>query len=835
VLNSGIITAKLGTIQLASGDTFTVDLYGDNLMSVQASPALQSQLVQNTGKLKAAGGTIALTAAAAAQTVNSLVNVGGELDAPAIAQKNGSIYIFAEGSNAVENNVAANKGTKTGTSTVNVSGKLNVSSKSGTGGTVNVLGDNVTLASTASIKTNGATGGGNVNIGGTFHGEGTTPTALTTTIEDGAFIDSSATQNGNGGNVAVWSDQQTQMNGTILADGGTQAGNGGFVETSSHGLLGLAGSVDASAPNGLVGSWLLDPVTVTISASGSNSVPSTGGTVNTTGTSYSILNTSISTALSNGNNVTITSGSSGDGYSGTGDITVSGVITATGAGSLTLSAYRDIDITSAITLQGGSLTLQSANSGNSIGAVNIAAAISTSGGNITIGGGSGPITSGTLNATGTVYAAASGYAFGDTQYSTGVTVGGTLNAGAGSIIINGEGSGGTGVQVNSAISATGSGAITINGIGQNSSGGAHGVYVGNTITIANGSISIVGNGGVGSTSTGEYGVFVGNVIKSTGSGNVYVNGTISDTGGGLDTGVYIQANNGITATGTGNIFVVGNGGTAGGYDDGIHVSYGYSITNTGTGNITLTGVYTANSTGIQVDNYSTATVSTSSGNIFVYADSIGLGGTNDFNSGGSLTIAPYTHGSTIGIGPTSGSTDNFSDALIADTRAASYIFGATKAGDGSTTTGLMTVNSAHDFSNANVSFITGNSYIDLAGTLTKATGSSAAAYLFQSNYYIYNANSAGITASNGMINLTLDSVNGANGNTIANGTIAFNNAIINTNGGSITMGGGTSPTTMNAVDGNNGSGSAGVYLSGSTINAAGGTIIINGQGAGPSY
>ena len=34
VINNGVITAKLGTVQLASGDTSTVDMYGDGLMEV---------------------------------------------------------------------------------------------------------------------------------------------------------------------------------------------------------------------------------------------------------------------------------------------------------------------------------------------------------------------------------------------------------------------------------------------------------------------------------------------------------------------------------------------------------------------------------------------------------------------------------------------------------------------------------------------------------------------------------------------------------------------------------------------------------------------------------
>ena len=184
VINNGTITAKLGRIQLASGDTATVDMYGDGLMEVAVSDQVKSQLVSNTGLIQADGGKVALTAAAGNDIVNSLITVSGEIKAPAVAQQNGEIYIYAEGSNAVPGNLAVNKGQATGASEVQVSGTLDASgSGSGhTGGTIQVLGDHVNVQSGANIDASGDAGGGTVQIGGAFHGQGTTPTALTTTI-----------------------------------------------------------------------------------------------------------------------------------------------------------------------------------------------------------------------------------------------------------------------------------------------------------------------------------------------------------------------------------------------------------------------------------------------------------------------------------------------------------------------------------------------------------------------------------------------------------------------------------------------------------------------------
>src|SRR5271166_3267256 len=81
VVNNGIITAKLGRVQLASGDTATVDMYGDGLMEVAVSDQVQSQLVANNGLIQADGGKIALTAAAGSQIVNSVINAQGTLQA----------------------------------------------------------------------------------------------------------------------------------------------------------------------------------------------------------------------------------------------------------------------------------------------------------------------------------------------------------------------------------------------------------------------------------------------------------------------------------------------------------------------------------------------------------------------------------------------------------------------------------------------------------------------------------------------------------------------------------------------------------------------------------
>ena len=225
VINSGTITAKLGLVHLASGDSFTLDMYGDGLMEIGVSDAVNQQLVKNTGTINAAGGTIKLTAAAGRQIVNSLIDVEGELHAPAVRTVGGTIEIYAAGSNAVPGSVAANKGLKSGNSTVTVSGKLDTSGKNAgeTGGKIDILGDDIAILNGSYLDASGALAGGNIKIGGDFHGVGLTPTAAATVVQNNAVINADATDNGNGGNVAVWSDDRTDFLGLyISARGGPE-------------------------------------------------------------------------------------------------------------------------------------------------------------------------------------------------------------------------------------------------------------------------------------------------------------------------------------------------------------------------------------------------------------------------------------------------------------------------------------------------------------------------------------------------------------------------------------------------------------------------------------
>ena len=92
---------------LASGNTFSLDFYGDKLVQLGVGDEIAGKvkdvatgqtlksLVTNEGKLKANGGRVELTAAAARHVVDSVINTSGVIEANSVGVKNGQIVLAA--------------------------------------------------------------------------------------------------------------------------------------------------------------------------------------------------------------------------------------------------------------------------------------------------------------------------------------------------------------------------------------------------------------------------------------------------------------------------------------------------------------------------------------------------------------------------------------------------------------------------------------------------------------------------------------------------------------------------------------------------------------------
>ena len=345
VSNSGVISAKLGKVGLGSGEMATLDLAGDGFLSV-AVPTAQlgsirdgngRALVSNKGRINANGGTVYLSAATAAGLLRNAVNVPGSINARSVGTHNGRIVIGG-GAGGI----------------VRVSGRLNArGGKNHNGGRIEVAGARIKLKG-AHVNASGGTGGGTILIGGDQQGGGALPHAQSVWVDSTTVIRADALRQGNGGQIVIWSDGLTSVQGVFSARGGALGGDGGSVETSGHSVDFTGVRVDTSAANGRTGTWLVDPNDLTLDSAAAQTI------------SGNLLSTNVVlTTFANGNTVGPGVVSSGPGRHRLASSTRRSPGTAPTASRL--NAFNGIQINAPITIDGaGTLALNALGSGVAI-------------------------------------------------------------------------------------------------------------------------------------------------------------------------------------------------------------------------------------------------------------------------------------------------------------------------------------------------------------------------------------------------------------------------------------------------------------------------------------
>ncbi|TAK72642.1 MAG: filamentous hemagglutinin N-terminal domain-containing protein, partial [Gammaproteobacteria bacterium] len=256
VVNNGLIQANMGNVILASGNAFTIDLTGDQLVNftIDERPSGTQTGITNMGAIVANGGKILVTAQAAQGVLDNVINMQGTVQAQSVSQQNGEIVLSSD-PNAGNVYVAA---------TLDASGII--------GGKVQITGYNILLDSPTVIDVRGEQGGGNITIGGNAN-------AVVMAPQASLFAD--AITSGNGGNVTLFADHVIKAYGSISARGGAEGGDGGFIETSSHDFMDLSAiAVDLRAPLGQTGTWLIDPWNVTISTAATSAGAFSGASPN---------------------------------------------------------------------------------------------------------------------------------------------------------------------------------------------------------------------------------------------------------------------------------------------------------------------------------------------------------------------------------------------------------------------------------------------------------------------------------------------------------------------------------------------------------------------------
>ena len=501
-------------------------------------------------------------------------------------------------------------------------------------GQIALLGNRVATID-ADINASGTNGGGTVLIGGDYQGNASIPNAVQTLISPNTTIHADAIERGDGGRVIIWADETTQFFGNISAKGGPEFGDGGFVEVSGLEFLQYQGQVDTFAPNGNLGTLLLDPTNIEVVAEGEGDTtdlndvnafdtPDSGNR----GTTLDVTAINEATA-----NVILQA---------TQDITFSAAINNPNLGvGLRAEAGNDIRVNADITLNQGNLDLI-ADGGIAI----TNATINTGGGNFT--------------ATGT----------GSATLHNGISLDtGVINAGGGNINLTGrglddiDGSNNSGIWLGNGtrVETTGNGIITLEGTGGKGTDSNTGIFASTQTTVsANGDITLTGTGGEG---TGEFnrGVELQDGIVESTAGAVSITGT-GGTGTNSNLGMFVENT---TVSGNGDITLTGIGANSTGQQnrgaelqDGTVESTGGEVSITGTG-----GRGTDENSGIFVSN------TTVFGNGNLTLTGTGGDGTGERNRGVTLQdgIVESTGGAVSITGTAGRGTDENTGIFISNT------------------------------------------------------------------------------------------------------------------------------------------------------------------------
>jgi large exoprotein involved in heme utilization and adhesion len=133
-------------VALAAGEDVTLDVAGDGLLNVSVSRGAVKALVDNGGLIQADGGHVLLTAQAAGDLLDTVVNNTGVIQAQTLQNRNGTILLLADKQSG----------------TVNAHGTIDASAPNGgNGGFVETSGAHVNVGSDIRVSTaapQGATG-----------------------------------------------------------------------------------------------------------------------------------------------------------------------------------------------------------------------------------------------------------------------------------------------------------------------------------------------------------------------------------------------------------------------------------------------------------------------------------------------------------------------------------------------------------------------------------------------------------------------------------------------------------------------------------------------------
>ncbi|MBU3551640.1 filamentous hemagglutinin N-terminal domain-containing protein, partial [Polynucleobacter sp. MWH-Berg-3C6] len=274
VRNEGVMVATMSganTVALVSGSQVTLSFSNNSLRTITVDASVVKSLIANKRLIQVDGGHIIIAANSASDLKASVINNGGAVVANSVVDNGGSIELVA--------------------ATVNQNGTVSANSAQAAGGNVAISGKNITLVSGSATTATGATGGGNITVGVNSAALNTNQNinsnnglANLVDVQANSTVDASATQNGNGGTISIWSQVKTIVAGTLKSMGGLLSGNGGVIETSSKGTVQISPTaiVDTTAPHGKTGNWITDPLSITVDGTTASTISNALNTTNVT-------------------------------------------------------------------------------------------------------------------------------------------------------------------------------------------------------------------------------------------------------------------------------------------------------------------------------------------------------------------------------------------------------------------------------------------------------------------------------------------------------------------------------------------------------------------------
>ncbi|OIN03681.1 hypothetical protein A9236_01960 [Polynucleobacter sp. QLW-P1DATA-2] len=268
VKNQGVLIANISnsnTIALVSGTKVTLSFNGSQLTDISVDASAINSLISNKHAIIANGGQIIIAANAASNLKASVINNTGTINSDSITTSGGKVFLTA--------------------GTVNQNGTVSANSETQNAGQVVISGNQIKLNESSKTTATGATSGGQILIGKTSANTAQSQVnADVVTVAKGAIVDASATQNGNGGSISIWSQVQTTVAGTLKAMGGAISGNGGNIDTSSAKTVTYGSSlmVDTTAPHGKTGNWITDPLAIIIDSNAATVLSNALSTTNVT-------------------------------------------------------------------------------------------------------------------------------------------------------------------------------------------------------------------------------------------------------------------------------------------------------------------------------------------------------------------------------------------------------------------------------------------------------------------------------------------------------------------------------------------------------------------------